>query len=83
MQAARLDPEKSIPHAILNGASGLAIMTAVKAGAILTYKIGTGLVVARKSDGSWSAPSAIASVGFGWGAQVLIILLYSVFLLYD
>ncbi|TVU39592.1 hypothetical protein EJB05_13018 [Eragrostis curvula] len=69
-QAARLDPEKSIPHAILSEASGLAILTVVKAGAILTYKLGTGLVVARKSDGSWSAPSAIVSVGFGWGAQI-------------
>jgi lipid-binding SYLF domain-containing protein len=76
MQAARLDPEKSIPHAILGGASGLAILTVVKAGAILTYKIGTGLVVARKSDGSWSAPSAIVLVGFGWGAQVVNLLLY-------
>jgi lipid-binding SYLF domain-containing protein len=47
----------------------------VKAGAILTYKLGTGLVVARRSDGSWSAPSAILSGGFGWGAQVISLLL--------
>jgi lipid-binding SYLF domain-containing protein len=71
MQVARINPEKSIPHAVLSGASGLAILTVVKAGAILTYKLGTGLVVARRSDGSWSAPSAILSGGFGWGAQVI------------
>jgi len=70
MQVARINPEKSIPHAVLSGASGLAILTVAKAGAILTYKLGTGLVVARRSDGSWSAPSAIVSAGFGWGAQV-------------
>ncbi|KAL6634555.1 hypothetical protein ACP70R_027226 [Stipagrostis hirtigluma subsp. patula] len=69
-QVSRLNPEKSIPRAVLSGASGLAILTAVKAGALLTYKLGTGLVIARKPDGSWSAPSAILSVGFGWGAQV-------------
>ncbi|EER96209.1 hypothetical protein BDA96_02G109400 [Sorghum bicolor] len=69
-QVARINPEKSIPHAVLSGASGLAILTVAKAGAILTYKLGTGLVVARRSDGSWSAPSAIVSAGFGWGAQV-------------
>ncbi|CAL5375649.1 unnamed protein product [Camellia sinensis] len=67
---ARLDPEKSIPTAVLKGAKGLAILTVVKAGMLVAYKLGSGLVVARKSDGSWSAPSAIVSVGLGWGAQV-------------
>lgn len=69
-QVARLNPEKSIPSSILKGAKGLAILTVAKAGAVLTYKVGTGLVVARRSDGSWSAPSAILSVGLGWGVQI-------------
>uniref|UniRef100_A0A0A9CH75 Ysc84 actin-binding domain-containing protein n=1 Tax=Arundo donax TaxID=35708 RepID=A0A0A9CH75_ARUDO len=69
-QVARLNPEKSIPSSILKGAKGLAVLTVAKAGAVLTYKVGTGLVVARRSDGSWSAPSAILSVGLGWGLQV-------------
>lgn len=69
-QAARLNPEKSIPAAVLRGARGLAILTVAKAGVLLAYKFGTGLVVARRSDGSWSAPSAVLSVGLGWGAQV-------------
>lgn len=68
-QVARLNPEKSIPLAVLKGAKGLAILTVVKAGVLLAYKLGTGLVVARRSDGSWSAPSAILSAGMGWGAQ--------------
>ncbi|KAJ6993489.1 uncharacterized protein [Populus alba] len=69
-QVSRLNPEKSIPLAILKGAKGLAILTVAKAGAIVAYKLGTGLVIARRSDGSWSAPSAICSVGLGWGAQI-------------
>jgi len=69
-QVARLDPEKSIPHAVLSRAKGLAIITVAKAGALLSYKLGTGLVISRRPDGSWSAPSAILSVGLGWGAQV-------------
>ncbi|ONK75150.1 uncharacterized protein A4U43_C03F13880 [Asparagus officinalis] len=69
-QVARLNPEKSIPQAVLKGASGLAILTVAKVGALLTYKLGTGLVVYRRSDGSWSAPSAILSAGLGWGAQI-------------
>ncbi|KAK1283502.1 hypothetical protein QJS10_CPB21g01146 [Acorus calamus] len=69
-QASRLSTEMSIPPAILNGAKGLAILTVAKAGVLLTYKLGTGLVVARRSDGSWSVPSAILSIGLGWGAQI-------------
>ncbi|XP_058080180.1 uncharacterized protein LOC131228509 [Magnolia sinica] len=69
-QVARLNPEKSIPQAVLKGAKGLAILTVAKMGALLTYKLGTGLVVARRMDGSWSAPSAILSLGLGWGAQI-------------
>ncbi|KAL6222110.1 hypothetical protein ACLB2K_005502 [Fragaria x ananassa] len=69
-QVSSLNPERSIPLAVLKGAKGLAILTVAKAGALLSYKLGTGLVVSRRSDGSWSAPSAICSVGLGWGAQI-------------
>ena len=73
---ARSNPERSIPLAILKEAKGLAILTVAKAGALLSYKLGTGLVVARRSDGSWSAPSAIVSMGLGWGAQVICFCLF-------
>ncbi|KAE8682604.1 hypothetical protein F3Y22_tig00111238pilonHSYRG00284 [Hibiscus syriacus] len=33
-------------------------------------RVGTGLVIARRSDGTWSAPSALLLVGLGWGAQI-------------
>ncbi|GAV70976.1 FYVE domain-containing protein/DUF500 domain-containing protein [Cephalotus follicularis] len=69
-QVVRSNPDRSIPLAVLNRAKGLAILTVAKAGVLLAYKVGTGLVIARRSDGSWSAPSAIASVGLGWGAQI-------------
>ncbi|PON66066.1 Zinc finger, FYVE-type, endofin [Parasponia andersonii] len=69
-QIARLNSERSIPLAVLKGAKGLAILTVVKAGVVVSYKLGTGLVIARRSDGSWSAPSAISSIGLGWGAQI-------------
>lgn len=66
----RLKAEKSIPEVVLRGAKGLAIFSVAKAGMVVTYKLGTGLVIARKDDGSWSAPSAIMSYGLGWGAQM-------------
>jgi lipid-binding SYLF domain-containing protein len=65
-----LKPEKSIPDAILRRAKGLAIITVVKVGVMVTYNVGTGLVIARREDGSWSPPSAISKLGVGWGAQV-------------
>jgi len=70
VQIGVLKPERSIPDAVLKGARGLAILTVVKVGMMVTYKLGTGLIIARKADGSWSAPSAIASCGLGWGPQV-------------
>lgn len=70
LQVGSLRPEKSIPEAILRHAKGLAVLTIVKVGMMVTYKIGTGLVIARREDGSWSPPSAISSIGVGWGAQV-------------
>ncbi|KAL7089196.1 hypothetical protein ACP275_13G174200 [Erythranthe tilingii] len=64
-----LSPEKRIPEAILKDAKGLAILTVVRVGMMVTYNVGTGLVVARREDGLWSPPSAISSFGVGWGAQ--------------
>ncbi|XP_062161534.1 uncharacterized protein LOC133868618 [Alnus glutinosa] len=69
IQAYNKVPEKKIPDAILRQAKGLAIITVVKVGMMVTYNIGTGLVVARREDGSWSPPSAISTFGAGWGAQ--------------
>lgn len=69
-QIGTLTPEKSIPDAIWKQARGLAILTVAKVGVVVTFNIGTGLVIVRREDGSWSPPSAISSWGVGWGAQV-------------
>ncbi|CAM9561141.1 unnamed protein product, partial [Discosporangium mesarthrocarpum] len=60
----------SIPRDLILDARGLAFITFIKAGVFFTGRFGTGLVVSRRSDGSWSAPSAIGSVGVGWGFQL-------------
>eukprot|EP00249_Psilotum_nudum_P021057 c27953_g1_i1 orf=572-2269(+) len=69
VEIGKLRPERAIPDVVLTGAKGLAIVTVLKAGLMFTYKVGTGLIVARRKDGSWSPPSAIASCGISWGAQ--------------
>ncbi|TXT08833.1 hypothetical protein VHUM_02961 [Vanrija humicola] len=60
----------SIPKQVLLGCKGLAVFTILKAGFVFSGKAGSGLVVARLPDGSWSAPSCIATAGLGWGLQI-------------
>ncbi|KAH9948892.1 hypothetical protein B0H21DRAFT_787572 [Amylocystis lapponica] len=70
------DPEhpesalNSIPKVVLQRARGLAIFSVIKAGFVFSGKAGSGLVIARLPDGSWSAPSCIATGGVGWGLQI-------------
>ncbi|KAF5361083.1 hypothetical protein D9756_004875 [Leucocoprinus leucothites] len=60
----------SIPKAVLQRARGLAVFSVVKAGFVFSGKAGSGLVIGRLPDGSWSAPSCIGTAGVGWGLQV-------------
>jgi len=70
------DPERpesalnSIPKAVLQRARGLAIFQVLKAGFVFSGKAGSGIVISRLPDGSWSAPSCIATGGLGWGLQI-------------
>ncbi|KAF9652363.1 DUF500-domain-containing protein [Thelephora ganbajun] len=58
-----------IPRAILEDAKGFAIFTVFKAGFLFSARAGSGIVVAKLPDGSWSAPSAIGTAGLGVGTQ--------------
>lgn len=60
-----------------------AILTVLKAGFLGSGRFGAGLVVARLGDGTWSAPSAIATVGGGFGGQIGFELTDFVFILND
>ena len=59
-----------IPARLLAKAKGIAVVTVAKAGLWFGGEMGTGLVVARLPDGSWSAPSAIGLIGFSFGALI-------------
>lgn len=50
-------------------AQGFAIFTVVKAGFLFSARGGSGIVIARLPDGTWSAPSAIGTAGVGFGGQ--------------
>lgn len=60
----------AIPKAVLLQAKGLAVFTVVKAGFVWSGKAGSGVVIARLPDGSWSAPSCIVTAGVGFGFQI-------------
>jgi lipid-binding SYLF domain-containing protein len=62
--------EQSIPLDLLHAARGLCFMTVFKAGLVVSGRVGTGLVIARLNDDSWSAPCALGTVGMGWGALI-------------
>jgi lipid-binding SYLF domain-containing protein len=59
-----------VPLKLIRDACGLAILTVMKVGFVWTGRIGTGIVVARRGDGTWSPPSAIMMAGCGFGAQI-------------
>jgi lipid-binding SYLF domain-containing protein len=62
--------ESVIPREILQNAKGLAIICVLKAGFLFSGRAGSGVIVARLPDGSWSAPSAIMTAGAGVGGQI-------------
>jgi lipid-binding SYLF domain-containing protein len=69
----KLDKSK-IPQQAIEGAKGVAIFTGFRAGMYLAGAGGSGVVVARLADGSWSPPSAFSvrsgSFGIVYGVDV-------------
>ncbi|VVM05634.1 hypothetical protein MAMC_00717 [Methylacidimicrobium cyclopophantes] len=62
-------PEGGIPEAVFQDSKGLALLTVIKAGFLVSARGGRGLVVAKTGKG-WSGPSAIATGGLGFGLQI-------------
>ncbi|CAI5735900.1 unnamed protein product [Peronospora destructor] len=63
------ESDRYIPVNFLKRAHGIAFLTVIKAGLLITAKMGTGIVIAKLDDGSWSAPSAIGTAGIGGGLE--------------
>ncbi|XP_060560689.1 SH3 domain-containing YSC84-like protein 1 [Ruditapes philippinarum] len=70
---AKMGPDKLIPAGIFMKAKGLAVLTVVKAGFLVTARGGSGIVIAKRDDSinsGWSAPSAIGIAGIGGGFEI-------------
>ncbi|TKC41009.1 hypothetical protein EI555_015909, partial [Monodon monoceros] len=66
----RSGPDKIIPAHVIAKAKGLVVLSAIKAGFLVTARGGSGIVLARLPDGKWSAPSAIGIAGLGGGFEL-------------
>ncbi|XP_004686151.2 PREDICTED: SH3 domain-containing YSC84-like protein 1 [Condylura cristata] len=66
----RNGPDKLIPAHVIARAKGLAILSVIRAGFLVTARGGSGVVLARLPDGRWSAPSAIGIAGLGGGFEL-------------
>ncbi|CCK71945.1 Ysc84p KNAG_0I01580 [Huiozyma naganishii CBS 8797] len=76
-----LGQDQVIPPSVLKEAKGLAIITVLKAGFLFSGRAGSGVIVARLDDRSWSAPSAIGMAGAGAGGLIGVELTDFVFIL--
>ena len=65
---------KKIPSQVIKEAKGLAIFTTMRTGLWVSGAGGSGILIARKADGSWSPPSGIllhtAGLGFLVGVDI-------------
>ncbi|XP_062236324.1 SH3 domain-containing YSC84-like protein 1 isoform X2 [Platichthys flesus] len=68
--SSRNGPDKLIPPHVIAKAEGLAIISVIKAGFMITARGGSGIVIARLADRRWSAPSAIGIAGLGGGFEI-------------
>ncbi|XP_056420040.1 SH3 domain-containing YSC84-like protein 1 isoform X4 [Hyla sarda] len=68
--SSRSGPDKIIPAHVIAKAQGLAVLSVIKAGFLVTARGGSGIVLARLPDGRWSAPSAIGIAGLGGGFEI-------------
>ena len=76
--------DTSIPAEFIRNCKGLAFLTVIKAGFIWSGKLGTGLVITKLEDGSWSPPSGIGTAGIGFGMEIgknIILIFLTIFFL--
>ncbi|KAK2493056.1 hypothetical protein MC885_009068 [Smutsia gigantea] len=71
----RNGPDKIIPAHVIAKAQGLAVLSVIKAGFLVTARGGSGIVLARLPDGRWSAPSAIGIAGLGGGFEIDLVII--------
>jgi len=63
-----IDPKTNgIPRDLFKQCKGIVLLSVIEAGFCFSGNVGTGVVMARTDDGSWSPPSAVGLAGVGFG----------------
>jgi len=63
-----LDPtSEGIPKQLAEKCAGIVIVSVVNIGVIFSGNVGSGVLMAKKDDGTWSKPSAVGLSGMGFG----------------
>ena len=63
-----IDPKTNgIPRDLFKQCKGVVLLSVIEAGFCFSGNVGTGVVMARADDGSWSPPSAVGLAGVGFG----------------
>jgi lipid-binding SYLF domain-containing protein len=60
-------PDKKIPASLLGQAEGFLFLTFLRLGFLGGARLGSGLAVVKREDGTWSAPSAVGMAGLSVG----------------
>ena len=69
-----LDPKtKGIRKDLFEKCKGIVLLSSIEAGFTFTGKLGTGILMAKKLDGSWSVPSAIGLTAIGKSLEIVVI----------
>ncbi|KAI8997497.1 hypothetical protein BDB01DRAFT_735454, partial [Pilobolus umbonatus] len=63
------DVRKMIPADVLRNAHGILFVRLYKVAFLVSGKYGTGVIIARRPDGTWSAPSGVSISSVGYGTQ--------------
>ncbi len=64
------DPARAIPSEILQRAKGIVITTQFRGGLIVGFQEGYGVILVKKTDGSWSIPVVIRAGEASLGLQL-------------
>jgi lipid-binding SYLF domain-containing protein len=70
LQEFMASPETAIPDSILKEAHALIIVNQVKAGFFLGVKDGYGVVMVKRTNGTWSLPVLVAAGELSFGLQI-------------
>jgi lipid-binding SYLF domain-containing protein len=61
---------RGIPKGFFMDSAAICIMSLVEAGLIFSGSVGTGILMQKNDDGSWSAPAACGLSGIGYGIMI-------------